>query len=518
MSVADLLSVEYEALTPMTKLGDGAQATVYRVAYRWDGGPSPLVYKEFKTEARDGLDIEILHELISWQESAGDESLHRIGAWPLRSVTRDGQVTGFLMREAPPEHHVELTLIKGRRQRRLFEVQHVLNSDHVLAERGLPISDRWRLEFLRSVAWSLSRLHRADLAVGDISPKNLLAARDGHRSYLLDCDSVSIRGRSVLPQYETPDWEVPEARKATAASDRFKLGLLAIRLYAGDQSVRDPGALSRAGGDLVELARRALEGPTVRPPAEDWLPALDSAIDRASSALPSARSSRPVEPRPGVPARGPTPPARPPVPSRGPGRPRRRRRGWIVTLAVAAIGVTLYANPASLRPFTGSLGDQIQTWKEEPAASSPADQAAAVDQVMEQSVRDRKDVQKGVKMLRDCSRTRTGHRYLLGATQGRADALHRAQQLEVSGLANGDEFKRQFVRALDLSQQADEAYVRWSTRRISAECAKRTLSSADYRAAQRLSRKAGVAKVAALKLWTPTAVAYGLPARTRNDI
>ena len=61
---------------------------------------------------------------------------------------------------------------------------------------------------------------------------------------------MRFRGRSVMPQLETPGWEVravsPREELGTAASDSYKLGLLALRLLAGSQDTRDPARLPRA--------------------------------------------------------------------------------------------------------------------------------------------------------------------------------------------------------------------------------------------------------------------------------
>src|SRR5207237_112426 len=84
---------------------------------------------------------------------------------------------------------------------------------------------------------------------------------------------------------------------ATDHSDAYKFGLLAIRLFAGDQSARDPDVLSRVAPELAALASRSLSTtPGQRPKPADWLAPLDAAIPAASLSLPG---------QPPGPARGP---------------------------------------------------------------------------------------------------------------------------------------------------------------------------------------------------------------------
>jgi eukaryotic-like serine/threonine-protein kinase len=52
---------------------------------------------------------------------------------------------------------------------------------------------------------------------------------------------MRVNGASVLPQVETPEWEVPAGEElATVQSDTYKLGLLTLRLLTGDQHTKNP--------------------------------------------------------------------------------------------------------------------------------------------------------------------------------------------------------------------------------------------------------------------------------------
>ena len=91
--------------------------------------------------------------------------------------------------------------------RELGEFQHLLNDDGFLARRQIDLTDRRRYELLGGVvAQALSVFHQHGIAVGDLSPKNLLsaAADPAPRVYFIDCDAMRFQGRSVMPQLETP--------------------------------------------------------------------------------------------------------------------------------------------------------------------------------------------------------------------------------------------------------------------------------------------------------------------------
>ncbi|TSE00813.1 hypothetical protein FOS14_07355 [Skermania sp. ID1734] len=105
----------------------------------------------------------------------------------------------------------------------------------------------------------------------------------------------------MTPQLETPGWEVravnPGEELGTAASDNFKLGLLALRLFVGDQGARHPDHLPATVPAAVrDLIVRALSpDPAARPKATDWEPAL---LEAAETASPIPQSVPPQGPGP----------------------------------------------------------------------------------------------------------------------------------------------------------------------------------------------------------------------------
>jgi len=288
------LRIPLSALGTLTELNSGGQGTVYELsgqAPALTALPYPdLLYKQYNHETRGALDSAVLDQMARYavQLTSGQGNLGGRLAWPLATIEHHGAVCGFLMRRAPQQFMVVLRLPNGPAQK-LTEVQLLLNNEQYLANLGLPVHDRWRLQFLQDTADTLVKLHRRGITVGDLSPKNLLASFSSRPCcFFLDCDAMQMADQSTLPQIETPGWELPKGEKpATIASDSYKFALLAIRLFALDQDSKDVGALSSVDAGLGRLARRGLAtNPATRPTPQDWLPVLAAATPQATTALP----------------------------------------------------------------------------------------------------------------------------------------------------------------------------------------------------------------------------------------
>ncbi|MDG4814149.1 hypothetical protein O7628_01330 [Micromonospora sp. WMMD956] len=334
--------VSLSALGPRTRIGAGGQGTVYALADdpRW-------VYKEYASRLVDDVDVATLNRFVRLAAEAGPDAdaLLGLAAWPTAVVRKEGTVRGFLMPRVPDRFRVRLRLPRGP-DTVLAQVQYLLNSDDYLFDRGLHVDDRMRLELLRDTGEALTLLHRLGVCVGDLSPNNLLFSLDGRpRCYFIDCDAMRLAGDSVLAQAETPEWHVPDAdaeELATPATDAFKFGLLAVRLFAGDQQTRDPDAARRRlDRPLVALAGRSLDpAPDRRPTPEQWLGALDRSIRRTPPTPPPAEPAAPPPRR--EPTRRNAPrwsPVRGVVPGPGAAGPQPAARGWgpLVVAAFAAI-------------------------------------------------------------------------------------------------------------------------------------------------------------------------------------
>ena len=176
------------------------------------------------------------------------------------------------------------------------QLQHLLNRDNYLELVGISMDDRWRLGFLRDVADAIDMLHQHGVTVGDLSPLNIDPIFGSvPRCYFVDCDAMTLNGRSVLPQAQTRGWEVPGPEEpATFESDAYKFALLAVRLFAGDQDTRDNSALYRFSKPLGKLAKHGLTtDPQSRPKPAQWVEALTVAAVSAQTVYRVAAAAAP---------------------------------------------------------------------------------------------------------------------------------------------------------------------------------------------------------------------------------
>ena len=379
------------------ELGGGGQGKVTEVTGLVIGGRWPAVLKTYNA-ATVNPDKAVLERIVAFpaQLAPGDSTwLHEHTAWPAVIAEDSGVIRGFLMRAVPDAYYFGFrTRTRGTR-RQLADVAFLLNTDQYVTSAGLSVSDRDRLALLTSLAGALSRLHSLDIVVGDLSPKNLLfSLAPAPDCFIIDCDAMCVRGETVLPQIQTPDWEVPTGETtATSAADAYKFGLLATRLFARDQSSRDPAALSAFAPELGRLAQASLQhDPSQRPAPRDWIPALAAASAAVPARATTATTPPVASPRISISVPSPmvtttTPPPSAPTgprrPASAPGPPAPRRRGrriaatWLVTVLgvatvalVIVIGMHATTNPASSGDSSGNSISDIPTSGSASSASS----------------------------------------------------------------------------------------------------------------------------------------------------
>ncbi|GAB3439668.1 protein kinase family protein [Actinophytocola sediminis] len=286
--------IDVAALGPLERIAGGGQGLVYRQRDAPDGP----VYKEYLPRVVDDLDVTALRAFVRFAAELDDDDrgalLGRV-AWPEVVVRRDGVVRGFLMRQVPPEFRTELRFA-GTRSEELATAQFLLNPQEYLDKVGLRVTERFQVEFLADTAAALALLHRLDIAVGDLSPNNLLFSLTTQpRCFFVDSDSMRLGEHSVLPQGETPDWRVGDLgdeELGTEASDVYKFGLLTARLFAGDQHTTDPARIP------VRLRRHVkwclATDPGRRPGAAELLEPLGRALARVRDTPPPDQRSEPI--------------------------------------------------------------------------------------------------------------------------------------------------------------------------------------------------------------------------------
>jgi len=367
-------TVDHDSLALGRQLGQGGQGSVHEVLNRRinesSGGGWEVVHKEYSAAVLPHLDAAALAAgvgLLGELSGAEGRWLCDRTAWPAAVVQRQGRTCGFLMRAVPDRFQFNLRTLTGVNggPRRLANMEYLLNNDTYIAGIGLTVSDKDRLLLLADLAATLARLHRLGITVGDLSPRNLLfSVSPQPECFLIDCDAMRLRGATALPQAETPDWQVPAGEElATPTSDVYKLGLLAVRLFARNQTSTDTAALAAMSPALGALARASLDhDPARRPTPAAWAEQLTSAAATAptrparkrgrtsGAATPAAPPTRPGTGRPG----GTTP---------APKSPTAKAGGVLGALAAVVVLILLVVNNqhSSQADASGGTGGGRQT-------------------------------------------------------------------------------------------------------------------------------------------------------------
>ena len=383
-----------DKLGPRAKIGSGGQGVVYRAPNVKTKFAASMVYKEYKPAALAEIDFTALAAMPALVEESltytQAERLVSIAAWPCALVEDAGKPTGFVMPAIPDAFFIPLKTVKGVSST-TAEFQHLLNHSSVLAARGIDLDEVQRYTLLREVASGLAFLHKHGVCVGDISPKNLLFSLRPHEAvYFIDCDAMRINTVSALPQVETPGWDTPSGEElATIYSDSYKLGLLGLRLLAGDQATTNPQHIpSHTPGLLRQVITDTItKPPAQRPLPEAWTYVLGHAIEKAQhQKLNTPNTSGPIPiapPPPPVPVVRSRPPnhSAPPVRSSAPPMPQPHSgppgSPWAPPGAAPPVSVPpgpappVWAPPASLPPVWAPPARP-------PASSRPAAWAAVI--------------------------------------------------------------------------------------------------------------------------------------------
>jgi Tfp pilus assembly protein PilF len=179
--------------------------------------------------------VDYIHSL----SLSDSHSLLSLCSWPLAIVTdnSDYRVTGFVMQRAPDRfRYIRLS---GGQDISYASIQYLLVDDRrfKMYTSSQPLLYLEKLVIISKLAVALENLHGRGVTVGDLSPRNVLAALSPDYSiFFIDVDSMRFKGRSVSPQVETPKWQItrafPGEELATIKSDCYKLALLSLRLLS----------------------------------------------------------------------------------------------------------------------------------------------------------------------------------------------------------------------------------------------------------------------------------------------
>ena len=299
-----MTAVDYHALALGPSLGQGARGTAFAVYNAKVHQQFDAVYKEYRPDVLPEVDFAALEAMTALVPGLlGDEGrwLCERTAWPAGLVERDGQHTGYLMRVVPAPFRVDEQQSRAGAATatsfpaiptpqgsgiRLATFEYLLADSAAPSGGGPQLGAHDRLLLLADLAVTLDRLHRLGIAVGNLSPRNLLfATHPAPHCFLIGCDTMRLDGRSALPQTEADEWRIPAGEEAaTAQSDAYKFGLIAIRMFARDRNSVDTYALAAMDPALGTLASAGIgPDPAGRPAPGEWVGILNSAAATVSN-------------------------------------------------------------------------------------------------------------------------------------------------------------------------------------------------------------------------------------------
>lgn len=277
--------------TLVNSVGSGNYGKIYEVGISLKGFSGPFLYKEYAVEKITGIDFSVLASMIHYVNSIDRfdaEKLISLCSWPLILVVSDDATrpVGFIMQRAPEYFRKSNFPIAGYTDD-YKGFQHIFTPDeqYKRATGGDSLLYTERELLLYRLTIILKELHSRQIAIGDISFNNILAAiYPDYKVFLIDSDSMCFRGRSIVSQKhnETVNWYIgkwhPDELPGTYASDCYKLGLVALRLfrkncidYDGELPPEVPESLKR----LIKASIYSSAGE--RPTISDWIRLLKEA-------------------------------------------------------------------------------------------------------------------------------------------------------------------------------------------------------------------------------------------------
>lgn len=192
----------------------------------------------------------------------------------------------------------------------------------------------------------------------------------------------------------------------------------------------------------------------------------------------------------------------------------RRRRAVLVVLAITVVAIAAVGGVLALtkkRAATPAGGTTVQPSD----TASPAEQAADLNQLLQESAGARTQIVTTVASIQDCSADlETAAQALASAIMVRQQVVTSLARLSVAALPNGAALRLAMTTGLDDSVDADHDFQAWLAGITAAGGCNGQAQAphdANWQAAQTASSAATSAKQTFANLWNPVATSYGLP-------
>ncbi|MFD0525245.1 hypothetical protein [Paractinoplanes durhamensis] len=149
-------------------------------------------------------------------------------------------------------------------------------------------------------------------------------------------------------------------------------------------------------------------------------------------------------------------------------------------------------------------------------AASPRDQAAKVDDLLDQSVASRAKLNAAIDKVRQCSGAAAALGDMKAVGAERTAQIAATEALDVSGLDNGAAIQSRLKAALGFALAADQAFVAWATPAAAGSCGDTAARGAAWDKGQAASKQAQAAKKQFVAVWNPVAGPLGFAERTTD--
>jgi len=152
------------------------------------------------------------------------------------------------------------------------------------------------------------------------------------------------------------------------------------------------------------------------------------------------------------------------------------------------------------------------------AATTPKQQAAAIDKLLDRSVASRTKLNKAIDKVNRCTGVSQALADMKQVGVERTKELADADAADVSGLANGEKVRSTLKSALGFALAADQHFVAWAQPTVTDGCADTAARQTAWDAGQVSSQQAQAAKQQVVEVWNPVAAQFGFKQRSTQFI